>query len=158
MMKYNIRSTFHYYKENNKDSTVQRDRYNRLASLYCEFLQEKVIEGYEVRLPCGMGSLEVIGRRPKKDENGNFINLPVDYKATKKYWEKYPELENKKFIYILNEHSNFYKYKITWKKGTIRYKNLFRYQAARGDQTKTDSSIRTAVHKNILKGTDYRTA
>lgn len=52
----------------------------------------------------------------KLDENGKIIksNLPVNWKATKEFWQKNPKAkENKTLIYHLNDHSDGYRYRFS---------------------------------------------
>jgi|688.fasta_scaffold282318_2 hypothetical protein len=66
----------------------------------------------------------------KLDPTGKIIksNLPVNWKATKEYWQKNPKAkENKVLIYHLNDHSDGYRYRFS--KAPLRHsiKNLAYY-------------------------------
>ena len=101
------------------------------------WMQKLVIEkGLVFRLPFGLGRVLCKKWKPKLklDEDGKVVtkNLPVDWKKSKDKWaEMWPDLTlkemkgipHKPLIFILNEHSDGYKYVIFWDKAGCRIVN-----------------------------------
>jgi len=148
---YTISDSYQYYRKNGTPPLVSRAKYSRLANSYYTFLMEKMIEGKEVSLPADLGTLEVVGKRPKATKDGKLKYFPIDWKNTNVLWDKKPELRGVKFIRFANEHSDFIKYKIRWRGGaTILFKRFYTFVSSRGV-----NSIRRKVHLGILAGIEY---
>lgn len=91
--------------------------YKQILIDYFKFLRDEVIENSkEIRLPCRLGYLSIIKKKPKTYTSGS---LRVDYHATKQYG---------KVIYHLNEHSDGYKYRAYWSKKDSLLTNKTKYQ------------------------------
>lgn len=146
----NIRSTFKYYKKN-KEKKVEEKEYVKINNLFNKFLIDNVFEGYDLVLPGRLGILSIIGKKKKLsfDENGN-PKLPPDWKKTKELWEKNPEAkEQKKIVYITNEHSDGIVYSFFWSKKNviIPYKTLYSLRMTRSNKRR--------VWSNILQGKEF---
>lgn len=84
---------------------------------YFKYLRDELLEnGRELKLPCRMGTLQVVKHKPKEYTGKS---LRIDYAESKKY---------DKVIYHLNEHSNGFKYRVHWNKQTMLTKNKTKYQ------------------------------
>lgn len=84
---------------------------------YFKYLRDELLEnGKELKLPCRMGTLQVVKHKPKEYTGKS---LRIDYAESKKY---------DKVIYHLNEHSNGFKYRVHWNKQTMLTKNKTKYQ------------------------------
>jgi hypothetical protein len=70
----------------------------------------------EIKLPCRLGTLQIIKHQPKEYSGKS---LRWDWKATK---------EIGKPVYLLNEHSNGWKYRFFWSKQGCLLSNKGKYQ------------------------------
>lgn len=105
------------YVEDNPLYQVSYKVFRSIVSDYFRYLRDEIIEnGKEVRLPCRMGTLQVVKHKPKTYTSKS---LRIDFKATK---------EAGKTIYHLNEHTNMYKYRFLWSKQNMLTKNKTKYQ------------------------------
>ena len=108
------------YMEYVDDNPLYQDEYRKFRDIindYFRYLRDEIIEnGKEVRLPCRMGTLQVVKHKPKTYTSKS---LRIDFKATK---------EAGKTIYHLNEHTNMYKYRFLWSKQNMLTKNKTKYQ------------------------------
>lgn len=96
---------------------VEYRKFRDIINDYFRYLRDEIIEnGKEVRLPCRMGTLQVVKHKPKTYTSKS---LRIDFKATK---------EAGKTIYHLNEHTNMYKYRFLWSKQNMLTKNKTKYQ------------------------------
>src|SRR5690606_12329780 len=96
-MNRNLRDSYKKYIETT-DEPVNIKTYIKINSMYNKFLKEKALQGHEVTLPSRMGTLSIIGRKPKisVDEDNNIKGLAPDWVATKKLWQENPEAKVKK--------------------------------------------------------------
>ena len=105
------------YVEDNPLYQVEYRKFRDIINDYFRYLRDEIIEnGKEVRLPCRMGTLQVVKHKPKTYTSKS---LRIDFKATK---------EAGKTIYHLNEHTNMYKYRFLWSKQNMLTKNKTKYQ------------------------------
>lgn len=100
-------------------------------------MQQKVIlEGQKFFLPHKCGMLYI-----KRDEVQSPFVKQIDYKLTKKYDQ---------VIFHLNQHSNFYRYRFKWKRGSKRMKlkcsYSYRFISAKENKRKLADAIR---NKNV---------
>ncbi len=125
----NLRDSYRYYKEET-EKPVPLNIYLNVTQEFIKFLMNKVLEGEKIKLPEGMGTVFVKGKKVKLKvgENGEIVGAPPDWVKTKQLWEECPECkESKKLVYHLNEHTNGIRYKIFWsrKNSLIRNKSLY---------------------------------
>lgn len=117
---YTVPSFYNYYLDQIEQDTVydiSYELYRKIIIDYFSYLRDKLIEnGKKVKLPNRLGSIQIVKRQPKYWDSRS---LRIDYQASKK--------ENK-LVYLLNEHSNFYKYRCYWDKGDMLVKNKTKYQ------------------------------
>ena len=107
---------------------------------YFKYLRDELIEnGKEVKLPCRMGTIQIVKHKPKEYTGKS---LRIDYAESKKAG---------KVIYHLNEHSNFYKYRIYWNKQNMITPNKTKYQLV---MTRDNKRHLAQIIKNHIR--DYR--
>lgn len=94
---------------------------------YFKYIRDQIMqESKEVKLPCRLGTLQIIKHQPKEYTGKS---LRWDWKATK---------ELGKPIYLLNEHSNGWKYRFHWSKQNCLLSNKSKYQFVATRQNKRD--------------------
>lgn len=122
----NIADGYSYYKKR-FGRRINKNTFKRIIQEYCKHMMYHVVRGDYVAFPSKFGGLSVRGYKRSLEEDGK-INLFIDYKETKKLWEKHPEYkEQKKYIYHTNEHSDGYNYRFFWTKFNIMLENKFLY-------------------------------
>lgn len=117
---YTIASFYNDYLTTIEADTVYDISYNIYRSIitdYFKHLQNKLIEeGKMIKLPYRMGSVQIIKSKPKHLDKRS---LRIDYQATK-------QLD--KLVLLLNEHSDFFKYRYWWNKTDMLVTNKSQYQ------------------------------
>lgn len=117
---YTIASFYNDYLSSIEPDTVydiDYTTYRAIITDYFKYLQHKLIEeGKMIKLPYRMGNVQIIKRRPKHLDKRS---LRIDYQATK---------QHNKLILLLNEHSDFYKYRYHWEKIDMMVPNKSKYQ------------------------------
>ena len=88
---------------------------------YFRYLRDELIEnGKEIKLPCRMGTLQIVKHKPKTyDITGKRRSLRIDYGESKKLG---------KMVFHLNEHSNGFKHRFLWSKKAMLTTNKTKYQ------------------------------
>lgn len=103
--------------------------YSKIAAEYLKFLCLKVLSGYEVTLPQRMGTLCIVGRKPriKVTENG-IEGLAPDWKKTLELWNSDPEAKAAgKKVFYTNANSDGYRYAFKWCKKNVNTLNKSMY-------------------------------
>lgn len=117
---YTVASFYNSYLENIERDTVYDIDYNKYRAIvvdYFKYLQKQLIEeGKQIKLPCRMGVLQIIKSKPKHLDKRS---LRIDYQATK---------QTGKLIFLLNEHSDMFKYRFLWSKTDMLTPNKSMYQ------------------------------
>lgn len=117
---YTIASFYNDYLGTIETDTVYDVDYNKYRAIvtdYFKYLQHQLIEeGKRVKLPYRMGTLQIIKSKPKHLDKRS---LRIDYQATK---------QTGKLIFLLNEHSDFFKYRFLWSKVDMMVPNKSKYQ------------------------------
>lgn len=94
---------------------------------YFKYIRDAImLECKEVKLPCRLGTLSIVKHQPKEFTGKS---LRWDWKATK---------ESGKPVYLLNEHSDYYKYRFFWSKQNCLLTNKSKYQFIASRQNKRD--------------------
>jgi len=138
---YKFAEIFAFYKETYKDAALPRDVVRKLYSkLFPAIVKLMIFENLDYRMPVRMGYLRVKKKAvaPSIDSSGNLDTrgLSVDYKKTKRLWQKlYPDktaeeikaIEGKPIVRELNEHSNGYRLVFFWDKTTSNLSNQNAY-------------------------------
>lgn len=117
---YTIASFYNDYLTNIEPDTVYDIDYNIYRAIitdYFRYLQNRLIEeGRLIKLPYRMGSVQIVKSKPKHLDKRS---LRIDYQATK---------ETGKLIFLLNEHSDMFKYRFLWSKVDMMVPNKSKYQ------------------------------
>ena len=117
---YTIKDFYEYYLSYvNKSDIYQIDYklYHSILIDYFKFIQDEIVEqGREFKMPCRLGSLFIMKRKPLKWDSGS---LRIDYKTSK---------DLGKVVYHLNEHSDGYKYRFCWSKVKSMVPYKIKYQ------------------------------
>lgn len=117
---YTIASFYNDYLDNiEKDTVYDIDytKYRAIVTDYFKYLQQRLIEeGKMIKLPYRMGNVQVVKSRPKHLDKRS---LRIDYQATK---------QENKLVLLLNEHSDFFKYRYWWNKVDMMVPNKSQYQ------------------------------
>lgn len=116
---YTIASFYNDYLDNIEKDTVYDINYTKYRAIvtdYFKYLRQRLIEeGKRIKLPYRMGTVQIIKSRPKHLDKRS---LRIDYKATK---------ETGKLIFLLNEHSDFFKYRAFYSKLEMMVPNKSKY-------------------------------
>ena len=111
---------YQYYLTNIERDTVydvDYTTYRKILTEYFKYLMSQVMDkSREIKLPCRLGTLSIVKRRPK---NYDSKSLRIDYKESK---------EQGKIIYFINDHSDFFKYRFYWNKQNCMTPNKSKYQ------------------------------
>lgn len=117
---YTIASFYNDYLNSIEPDTVydiDYTKYRAIVTDYFKHLQHTLIEeGKIIKLPYRMGNVQIIKSRPKHLDKRS---LRIDYQATK---------QENKLILLLNEHSDFFKYRYWWNKIDMIVPNKSQYQ------------------------------
>lgn len=117
---YTIASFYNDYLDNIEKDTVYDINYTKYRAIvtdYFKYLRQRLIEeGKMIKLPYRMGNVQVVKSRPKHLDKRS---LRIDYQATK---------QENKLVLLLNEHSDFFKYRYWWNKVDMMVPNKSQYQ------------------------------
>lgn len=117
---YTIASFYNDYLDSIEKDTVYDINYTKYRAIvtdYFQYLRQKLIEeGKMIKLPYRMGNVQIVKSRPKHLDKRS---LRIDYQATK---------QENKLILLLNEHSDFFKYRYWWNKLDMMVPNKSQYQ------------------------------
>ena len=128
------------YVEDNPLYQVEYRVFRDIINDYFKYLRDELIEnGKEVRLPCRMGTIQIVKHKPKEYTGKS---LRIDYAESKKAG---------KIVYHLNEHSNYYKYRAYWNKQNMITPNKTKYQLV---MTRDNKRHLAQIIKNHIR--DYR--
>lgn len=140
---YTIPSFYNSYIQQIEKDTVYDipySVYRKIITDYFEYIREQVLEqSKEFKLPCRLGTIEIIKSRPKEFTGKS---LRIDYQATK---------QTGKLVYLLNEHSDYFKYRIYWNKQNCNVLNKTKYQLV---MTRANKRHLAQIIKNKIH--DYR--
>ena len=117
---YTVASFYNNYLNDIEHGTIYDVDYNKYRAIvtdYFKYLQKQLIEeGKIIKLPYRMGTVQIIKKKPKYYDKRS---LRIDYQATK---------QTGKLIFLLNEHSDEFKYRYLWSKTDIMVPNKSMYQ------------------------------
>lgn len=140
---YTIADYYVSYKNYIEQDTVYDIPYStfrNIVSDYFKYIQQEVIEGSkEFKLPCRLGTLCIVKRQPK---NFDSKSLRIDYHESK---------VQGKIVYFLNEHSNFFKFRLHWSKKESLLTNKTKYQfiLTRANKRRLAQIIKNKEHDYI---------
>ena len=127
---YTIADFYLSYKDYIEQDTVydtDLKTFKGVVTDYFKYIRDEIMrESKEVKLPCRLGTLQIIKHKPKEYTGKS---LRWDWRATK---------EIGKPVYLRNEHSNFYKYRYHWSKQNCLLTNKSKYQFVASRQNKRD--------------------
>jgi len=109
---YNLRDVYGHFLETSQVK-ITYTRFKKVLLALGEAIFEYILEGHAFKFPYNLGILRV---KKRKLTLNNTRMLRVDFAATKR---------EGKTIYHLNQHSNGFYYKFTWKRGYV--KNIMKY-------------------------------
>jgi len=138
---YKMDEIYVFYKERYGDKALPRSVVHKIFKrLFPGIIKLMVFENLDYRMPARLGSLRVrkklVGPKIDKDGNLDTRDLSINYKATKKLWEKmYPgktaeeikAIEGKKIIRETNDHTDNYRLYWYWDKLTSNLLNQSAY-------------------------------
>lgn len=108
------------YCEYVKDNPLYQVDYKIFRAIindYFKHLRDELIEqGKEIKLPCRLGTLQIVKRKPNSFTGKS---LRIDYGTSKKMG---------KLILYDNAHCNYYKYRVYWSKLSMLTHNKTHYQ------------------------------
>ena len=117
---YTIASFYNDYLTSIEPDTVydiDYTKYRAIVTDYFQYLRKRLLEeGKMIKLPYRMGNVQIIKSRPKHLDKRS---LRIDYQATKQTGE---------LILLLNEHSDYFKYRYWWNKVDMVVPNKSKYQ------------------------------
>lgn len=122
---YTIADYYISYKNYIEEGTrydVDLKTFKSIVVDYFKYLRDEVmLHSKEMKLPCRLGTLQIIKSRPVTYTSKS---LSFDWKATK---------ELGKCVFLLNEHSNGWKYRFYWSKSNciIPNKTMYMFVATR---------------------------
>ena len=130
--KYKTKPENTYYKvKKNTPYYLTRKEYNEILKEFNSRLVDLMLfESYIYKMPCNLGRISIRKKKvePYFDEDGKLVNnLPVNRRETKKLWDEYPELRNKKYVYHHNEHSDGYVAKLLYEKNYAKFVGKSQY-------------------------------
>ena len=92
-------------------------QYRMIVEDYFKSISDLILEqGKQFKIPYRLGTLRIIKSLPK---NFNSKSLSIDFHQSK--------LQGK-IVYYINEHSNYYKYRLYWSKKNVIARNKSKYQ------------------------------
>lgn len=127
---YTIADFYQSYKNNIEPGTqydIDLKTYKAIVTDYFKFIRDEIMQNCrEFKLPCRLGTLQIIKHQPKEYSGKS---LRWDWKSTK---------ELGKPIYLLNEHSDGWKYRFFWSKQNCLLANKGKYQFIASRSNKRD--------------------
>ena len=109
--------SYKQYIEPNTPYDIDLQTYKNIINDYFQYIRDEVMYSCkEFKFPCRLGTLQIIKHQPKEFTGKS---LRWDWKATK---------ETGKPVYLLNDHSNYYKYRFFWSKKDSLLTNKTKYQ------------------------------
>lgn len=147
---YNLRDSYKSYKEISTNP-VDISLYLSIVNSFMLFLIAKLFHTGEIKLPQGMGTISIIGKKQKlKMEDGKIKGLAPDWKSTKELWEADAEAKtNKQIVYYFNEETQGVRYRFRWSKNRVFLQNKSMYRLI---MTRTN---KRTLAKLIKQGKEY---
>lgn len=137
---FGIVNYYKYFKENNKESKIDKTLYNKIISDFNNEIINLIInENVEYYLPHIGSSLSI--RKTKKLPsivNGKLVNTaPVDWVITNKLWNEDEEAREKKLLVRFNNlHTSKFIFRVFFKKYYLSFlnKKYYSFKTSRGFQ------------------------
>lgn len=116
---YTIADYYLSYKDYIEEGSIYDIPYQTFKAIvldYFKYIRDEVmLHSKEVKLPCRLGTLQIIKHQPKEYTGKS---LRWDWQSTKQLGKP---------VYYLNEHSNGWKYRFYWCKQDCIFKNKSKY-------------------------------
>lgn len=133
----NIEDSYKEFK--NKYPEIDYTIYSTIVKKFLKFLVLKLLNLGEVKLPCRLGEVSIIGykQKVKIDDKGNIRGLAPNWKETKILWEKDERAKKeKKLVYYFNEETEGTIYAYLWHKRNVNLanKNLYKLRFTRANK------------------------
>ena len=141
---YTIKDFYKYYLSYAKDGKVYQidyTTYRKIITDYFMFIRDEILEkSREFKMPCRLGSLFIMKRKPLKWDSGS---LRIDYKTSK---------DLGKVVYHLNEHSDGYKYRFCWSKvkSLVPYKIKYQLIVTRHNKRRLAQIIKNKERDYVI--------
>ena len=163
--RYNMRDSYYnYYTKEYNEPSITVTIYLEIINNFMKFLFNKVAEGFDTEMPCGLGVFKVRGRyiKPVINKDGEVKGVAPHWSKTKARWMENAEIEGITFeeyikkprserplSYCFNEHSNGIIYRINYSTSGCKLVNKSYYIMTFSRANKE------TVHKLIMDGKEY---
>ena len=140
---YEERAIYDYYAKNG--GKLPRRLHNDVVTSFNLKMSDLMIRnGYEMRLPHGLGFLRIAMQKMKKiNKDGTKILSPPDWKRTRELWytiypdstwEEIVEIKGKPIVRFDNHHANGFVMRWHWDRrlSTFRNQKVYQFVAAKG--------------------------
>ena len=146
------RDTYRLYKKRAKVIRFTNGEYSALVGRFMKFIIQQLLDGEEVCLPFSLGRIYIMGFKIKVkiDKEGRITNLAPSWNKTLELWDRNPKAKEKKqIVFCTNEHSDGYRYHVTWSKtgANLKHKRLYSFIMARRNKR--------MLHGRIMEGKEY---
>lgn len=157
---YKTKDIYNFYKKNH-NNVVESQLWRTIVEEYSNEIIHSIIYDHIIfNLPYRLGKIRILKKKTKIDitEDGkvNTTRLAADWKKTKILWEKkYPDktaseikaipIEEKGMVYILNEHTNGYRFRFLWDKtsSNVKNQNYYMFKPTRKSNREITKAIAT---------------
>lgn len=145
------KATYTKFCEDNPAVTLSFEHFKEIIYTYNSLIVTHMLEtGEKVKLSYGLGELVVNKYKPKRyrlnEEGKEVVNLPIDWVETKKMG---------KYVYLLNAHTEGYKYYWMWNwwKTRIKHSYIWKFEMARCNSRLLKTYLRkpNSKYKDIYK-------
>ena len=125
---YTIADYYISYKEYIESDTqydIDFQTFKNIIIDYFQYIRDEIMySSKEIKLPCRLGTLSIIKHQPKEFTSKS---LRWDWQETKRLGKP---------VFLLNEHSNFFKYRFFWSKQgcLLTNKSLYKFVATRANK------------------------
>lgn len=144
---YGANEYFAYYKKHGGE--LDRHQFGCILKDLNLAIAEQILTGYAFKMPSRMGALAITKRKEVVTiKDGRVVtNKRIDFPATLKMWEEYPETkEAKQVVRFLNKHTQGYIYSIAYNRAYATFKNKSVYCV------QVNRYIKRKLAKNLFAG------
>lgn len=128
---FGMKDYYNFYKQECKKNKINFISYTNFSKLVWNVNNQvriKIINtGEDIYFPYKFGSIKIKKLKPKLliDENNKLVtSYPIDFMETNRLWYLNPDAKkNKIIVRHLNKHTNGYRFKISWVKKGVQFKN-----------------------------------
>lgn len=120
-------------KQRGESFHISAKKHEQILNLYHKLILDKIIyKNFVYKMPVFNLRIRVrkFKQKLKYDDNGKIVKseLPVNWKETKELWIKDSKAREKKtLIYHLNDHTDGYRYRLTYRYHNPPFKAFYRY-------------------------------